>query len=116
MVYLQLRKYCQWLELFLKGFAALNGPFAGLYVWQYRESMSIFNTSQHIKEKIEVNDLTPHPVGENQGTMEKERLELVSKMKKKKIMSDKMSKIFSSQRVGMEALSTAVKDAKCIVH
>lgn len=51
-------------------------------------------------KKAEVNYLPPHPVGENQDTLEKERLELINEMKKKnnlKTITEKMSKTFSSR-------------------
>lgn len=45
-------------------------------------------------KKAEVNYLPPHPVGENQDTLEKEKLELINEMKKKnnaKTITEKMS-------------------------
>ncbi|KAL7851995.1 hypothetical protein SRHO_G00084140 [Serrasalmus rhombeus] len=62
-------------------------------------------------KKAEVNYLPPHPVGENQDTLEKERLELVEEITKKnnaKIIMEKMSKTFSSRRVEVVTLSPAV--------
>lgn len=55
-------------------------------------------------KKAEVNNLPPHPVGENQGSLEKERLELIDEVKKgakgnAKIVTEKMSKTFSTRRV-----------------
>jgi len=60
--------------------------------------------SKNIKKpkKAEVNYLPPHPTGESQETLEKERLELICEITKKnnaKIIADKMNKTFSSRRV-----------------
>ncbi|KAJ8359217.1 hypothetical protein SKAU_G00157420 [Synaphobranchus kaupii] len=61
-------------------------------------------------KKAEVNYLPPHPVGENEDTLEKERLELVDEMKKKNNakIGEKMSKTFSIRRVEVVTLSPAV--------
>ncbi|XP_061565367.1 uncharacterized protein LOC133419892 [Cololabis saira] len=62
-------------------------------------------------KKAEVNYLPPHPVGENQDTLEIERLELINEIKKKnnaKIFTEKMSKTFSSRRVEVVTLSPSV--------
>lgn len=62
-------------------------------------------------KKAEVNYLPLHPVGENQETLEKERLELISDIKKKgneKIITEKMTKTFSARRVEVVTLSPSV--------
>lgn len=62
-------------------------------------------------KKAEVNYLPPHPVGENQDSLEKDRLALISEMKKKnneKIITEKMSKTFSTRRAEVVAHSPAV--------
>ncbi len=57
--------------------------------------------SKNVKKpkKPEVSYLPPHPTGESQDTLEEERLQLLDEVKKKnntKIITDKMSKTFSS--------------------
>ncbi|XP_041841785.1 uncharacterized protein LOC121640158 isoform X3 [Melanotaenia boesemani] len=69
--------------------------------------------SKNVKKpkKAEVNYLPPHPTGESQDTLEQERLELLDEVKKKnnaKIITDKMSKTFSSRRVEVVTLSPSV--------
>ncbi|XP_051810247.1 uncharacterized protein LOC110946336 [Acanthochromis polyacanthus] len=69
--------------------------------------------SKNVKKpkKAEVNYLPPHPTGENQETLEKERLELICEITKKnnaKIIADKMNKTFSSRRVEVVSLSPSV--------
>lgn len=69
--------------------------------------------SKNVKKpkKAEVNYLPPHPVGERQDTLEKERLELLDEVKKKnnaKLIANKMSKTFSSRRVEVVTLSPSV--------
>uniref|UniRef100_A0A8C1ABN1 Uncharacterized protein n=1 Tax=Cyprinus carpio carpio TaxID=630221 RepID=A0A8C1ABN1_CYPCA len=69
--------------------------------------------SKNIKkpQKAEVNYLPPHPTGESQETLEKERLELIFEITKKnnaKIIADKMNKTFSSRRVEVVSLSPSV--------
>ncbi len=69
--------------------------------------------SKNIKKpkKAEVNYLPPHPTGESQETLEKERLELICEITKKnnaKIIADKMNKTFSSRRVEVVSLSPSV--------
>lgn len=69
--------------------------------------------SKNIKKpkKAEVNYLPPHPTGESQETLEKERLELIFEITKKnnaKIIADKMNKTFSSRRVEVVSLSPSV--------
>ena len=69
--------------------------------------------SKNVKKpkKAEVNYLPPHPVGENQDSLENDRLELINEMKKKnneKIITEKMSKTFSSRRIEVVTLSPAV--------
>ncbi len=62
-------------------------------------------------KKAEVNYLPPHPVGENQDTLEKERLELVDEMKKNnnaKVIIEKMSKTFSIRRLDVVTTSPTV--------
>lgn len=62
-------------------------------------------------KKAEVNYLPPHPVGENQDTLEKERLELVDETKKKsnsKAIEEKMWKTFSVRRMEVVTTSPAV--------
>lgn len=62
-------------------------------------------------KKAEVNYLPPHPVGENQDSLEKDRLELINEMKKKnneKVITAKMSKTFSTRRAEVVTLSPAV--------
>ncbi|XP_073330049.1 uncharacterized protein [Pagrus major] len=66
-------------------------------------------------KKAEVNYLPPHPAGENQDTLELERLELINEMKKKsngKAIQEKMSKTFSSRRVEVVTLSPSVSVLK----
>lgn len=66
-------------------------------------------------KKAEVNYLPPHPVGENQESLEKERLELINEVKKKgnvKIVTEKMSKTFSTQRLEVATLSPSTSDFK----
>ena len=68
--------------------------------------------SKNVKKpkKAEVNYLSPHPVGKRQDTLE-ERLELLDEVKKKnnaKIITDKISKTFSSRRVEVVTLSPSV--------
>uniref|UniRef100_A0A9J8DKI6 Sterile alpha motif domain-containing 3-like n=1 Tax=Cyprinus carpio carpio TaxID=630221 RepID=A0A9J8DKI6_CYPCA len=69
--------------------------------------------SKNIKKpkKAEVNYLPPHPTGESQETLEKERLDLIFEITKKnnaKIIADKMNKTFSSRRVEVVSLSPSV--------
>ncbi|XP_035992142.1 uncharacterized protein LOC118562940 [Fundulus heteroclitus] len=69
--------------------------------------------SKNVKKpkKAEVNYLPPHPTGESQETLEKERLELTCEITKKnnaKIIADKMNKTFSSRRVEVVSLSPSV--------
>ncbi len=62
-------------------------------------------------KKAEVNYLLPHPVGENEDMLEKDRLELINEMEKKnnaKINPEKMSKTFSIRRMEAVTLSPAV--------
>ncbi|XP_052441460.1 uncharacterized protein LOC127981440 [Carassius gibelio] len=62
-------------------------------------------------KKAEVNYLPPHPVGENEDTLEKVRLELVDETKKKnnaKVIEEKMSKTFSIRRLEVVTTSPAV--------
>ncbi|XP_073788000.1 uncharacterized protein [Danio rerio] len=62
-------------------------------------------------KKAEVNYLPPHPTGESQETLEKERLELICEITKKnnaKIIADKMNKTFSSRRIEVVSLSPSV--------
>lgn len=62
-------------------------------------------------KKAEVNYLPPHPVGENEDTLEKERLELVNETKKKnnaKVIEEKMSKTFSIRRLEVVTTGPAV--------
>ena len=51
-------------------------------------------------KKAEVNYLPPHPIGEDEDALEK-RLELIDEIKKNnaKIITEKMSRTFSSRRV-----------------
>ncbi|KAM9763035.1 uncharacterized protein ACNS7B_004869 isoform 1-T3 [Menidia menidia] len=69
--------------------------------------------SKNVKKpkKAEVNYLPPHPTGESQETLEKERLELTCEITKKnnaKIIADKMNKTFSSRRFEVVSLSPSV--------
>ncbi|CAL9685463.1 unnamed protein product [Knipowitschia caucasica] len=69
--------------------------------------------SKNVKKpkKAEVNYLPPHPVGENQETLDKERLELLDEVKKKnnaKIITDKMTKTFSSRRIEVVTMSPSI--------
>ncbi|MEQ2213413.1 hypothetical protein XENOCAPTIV_014662, partial [Xenoophorus captivus] len=62
-------------------------------------------------KKAEINYLPPHPVGEDQDTLEKERCELISEMKKNnntKTISEKMPKTFSSQRMEVVTQSPVI--------
>ncbi|XP_051283240.1 uncharacterized protein LOC127378444 isoform X4 [Dicentrarchus labrax] len=117
------------------------GSFAGLYGWQQRIKYKMHNycaklrsrkyaypeieintlkrkhpagaAAKNVKKpkKAEVNYLPPHPIGQDEDTLEKERLELIDEMEKKnnaKIITEKMSKTFSSRRVEVVTLSPAV--------
>nr|XP_020469067.1 uncharacterized protein LOC109967668 [Monopterus albus] len=66
-------------------------------------------------KKAEVNYLPPHPIGENQDTLEKGRLELINEVQKKnnaKIITEKMSKTFSSRRLEVVTLNPAISVLK----
>lgn len=66
-------------------------------------------------KKAEVNYLPPHPIGENQDTLEKERLELINEVQKKnnaKIITEKMSITFSSRRLEVVTLSPSISVLK----
>ncbi|KAK0137701.1 hypothetical protein N1851_026095 [Merluccius polli] len=71
--------------------------------------------SKNVKKpkRAEVNYLPPHPTGQSQETLEKERLELLSEITKKNngtIIADKMNKTFSSRRVEVVSLSPSIKE------
>ncbi|XP_042068580.1 uncharacterized protein LOC121811945 [Haplochromis burtoni] len=73
--------------------------------------------SKNVKKpkKAEVNYLPPHPTGETQETLEKERLELIYEITKKnnaKIIAEKMNKTFSSRRLGVVSLCPSVGELK----
>ncbi|XP_073729965.1 uncharacterized protein [Misgurnus anguillicaudatus] len=111
------------------------GSFAGLYGWQQRIKNKMHNyraklrsrkysypeieintlkrkhPGDAVSKKAEVNYPPPHPTGESQETLEKERLELICEITKKnnaKIIADKMNKTFSSRRVEVVSLSPSV--------
>ena len=73
-----------------------------------RKQMSDAAPAQNVKrpKKAEVNYLPPHPVGENDDTLEKERLELIEERKKRNIIIE--FKTFSMRRVEVVTLSPAV--------
>lgn len=61
--------------------------------------------------RAEVNYLPPYPVGENQDTLEKDRLDLVNELKKKnneKVIEEKMLRTFSIRRKEVVTISPAV--------
>ncbi|XP_057690566.1 uncharacterized protein LOC130914969 isoform X2 [Corythoichthys intestinalis] len=73
--------------------------------------------SKNVKKqkKAEVNSLPPHPIGESQDTLDKERLELLNEVKKKnnaKIITYKMRKTFSSRRLEVVTLRPSVNVIK----
>ncbi|KAI9545413.1 hypothetical protein NQZ68_036884 [Dissostichus eleginoides] len=62
-------------------------------------------------KKAEVNYLPQHPIGEDEDTLEKERLELIDEANKRnnaRIIREKMSKTFSIRRVEVVTLSPRV--------
>ncbi|XP_059202021.1 uncharacterized protein LOC131981650 [Centropristis striata] len=65
-------------------------------------------------KKAEVNYLPPHPVGENEDSLDKERLDLINEIKKNnaKVIGENMSKTFSFRRVEVVTLSPAVRAFK----
>lgn len=65
--------------------------------------------------KGEANYLPPHPQGETQESLEQERLELLSEVKKKKnsqVINEKMERTFSIRRQEVVSLSPPVSDLK----
>ncbi|XP_039885343.1 sterile alpha motif domain-containing protein 3-like [Simochromis diagramma] len=71
--------------------------------------------SKNLKQprKAEVNYLPPHPQGETEESLEKERLELLDEVKKRnnyRIISEKMAKTFSNRRQEVVNLAPPVND------
>nr|XP_024658773.1 uncharacterized protein LOC112435094 [Maylandia zebra] len=71
--------------------------------------------SKNLKKprKAEVNYLPPHPQGETEESLEKERLELLDEVKKRnnyRIISEKMAKTFSNRRQEVVNLAPPVND------
>lgn len=64
-------------------------------------------------KKAEVNYLPPHPLGETEESLEKERLDLLGEIKKKnndKVIGGKMAKTFSCRRFEVVNLSPPIHD------
>lgn len=73
-------------------------------------------------KKAEVNYLPPHPIGENQDTLEKERLELINEVQKKnnaKIIRKIVENLYKSKTGGDDSQSSyqcLKREVSCVIH
>ncbi|XP_076845338.1 sterile alpha motif domain-containing protein 3-like [Brachyhypopomus gauderio] len=114
------------------------GSFSGLYGWQTRLKYKMGNYRSKLRRlgcpelvvnsasnktaaatgvkkprKAEVNFLPPYPTGESKQSLEKDRVDLLSEVKKKdnqKTISEKMSKTFSYRRQEVVNENPAIED------